>query len=93
MRLSQISLSQILYFLLYLLPCRVSVTCQIKKLEQPIHSKPDKYARSPLRCERVVEDVHSDVSSHVQNTVFNRYQAPLCRREAIVQLPISAAGR
>lgn len=44
-RLSQICLSQMLYFLLYLLPYRVSVTCQIKKLEQSIGSKPDKYTR------------------------------------------------
>ena len=89
---SQICLSQILYFLLYLLPRRVSVTCQIKKMEQPIHSKPDKYTRSPLHHERLVEDVHSGVSSRAQNTVLNRCPAPWCCSEAIVQLPISAAG-
>ncbi|XP_074457352.1 DNA polymerase beta-like isoform X1 [Larus michahellis] len=36
-----------------------SVTCQIRQLEQPICSKPDKRTRSPLRHERLVEDVRS----------------------------------
>lgn len=91
-RLSQICFSQTLYFLLYLLPHRVSVTCQIKKMEQPIHSTSDKYTGSPLHPKHLVEDGHSGVSSHAQNTVLNRYPAPLCCREAIVQLLISAAG-
>ncbi|XP_040975110.1 uncharacterized protein LOC121232505 isoform X2 [Aquila chrysaetos chrysaetos] len=44
----------------------VSVTCQTKKMEQPIHSTPDKYTRSPLHPEHLVEDVHSGVSSHAR---------------------------
>ncbi|XP_074691054.1 uncharacterized protein LOC141927701 [Strix aluco] len=47
---------------------RVSVTCQIKKMKQPIHTKPDKYTRSPLHHKHLAEDVHSGVSSHAQNT-------------------------
>ena len=54
-RLSQICSSLILYFLLCLLPHRVSVTCQMQKLEQPIHSRPDKYPGSPVHQERLVK--------------------------------------